>query len=97
MSFEHLQFISSMLQILHLLSAPEDIFSNAYAYLLVIFLGIPFTMLYNFFSSVLRAIGDSQGLYFYYGCRADRNRALGQALGEAVEALPIQALIGERP
>lgn len=44
-----------------------------------------------------RAIGDSQGLYFYYGCRTERNRALGQALGEAVEALPIQALIGERP
>lgn len=44
-----------------------------------------------------RAIGDSQGLYFYYGCLAEKNRALGQALGDAVEALPIQALIGERP
>lgn len=44
-----------------------------------------------------RAIGDSQGLYFYYGCRAEKNRPLGQALGEAVEGLPIHDLIGERP
>jgi hypothetical protein len=44
-----------------------------------------------------RAIGDSQGLYFYYGCRAPANLAIGQALGEASEALPIQDLIGERP
>lgn len=28
-------------QILHLLSVPEDIFGNAYAYLIVIFIGIP--------------------------------------------------------
>lgn len=44
-----------------------------------------------------RAIGDSQALYFYYGCLAEKNRPIGQALGDAVEALPIQALIGERP
>jgi hypothetical protein len=44
-----------------------------------------------------RAVGDSQRLYFYYGCRAEQNRALGQALGEATEVLPIQELIGERP
>ena len=44
-----------------------------------------------------RAIGDSQGLYFYYGCRAEKNRPLGQALGDAVEGLPIHDLIGERP
>lgn len=33
--------------ILHILSVPEDIFADAYRYLLVIFLGIPFTLLYN--------------------------------------------------
>ncbi|MDP5277517.1 DUF6438 domain-containing protein [Sphingomonas sp. DG1-23] len=43
-----------------------------------------------------RAIGDSQGLYFYLGCRRD-NAALAEALGGAVELLPVQELIGERP
>ncbi|MDO4521770.1 MAG: MATE family efflux transporter [Eubacteriales bacterium] len=46
--------------ILHILSVPEDIFENAYAYLLVIFLGLPFTLLYNFLSSILRSVGDSR-------------------------------------
>lgn len=43
-----------------------------------------------------RAIGDSQHLHVYYGCVMGK-KAMQQALGEAVEALPIQALIGERP
>lgn len=46
--------------ILKLLSTPEDIFGNAYIYLLIIFLGIPFSLLYNFLSAVLRAVGDSR-------------------------------------
>ena len=45
--------------ILHLLSVPSDIFADAYAYQLVIFLGIPFSILYNYLSSILRAVGDS--------------------------------------
>lgn len=44
-------------QILHLLSVPEDIFRGAYHYLLIIFLGIPFTLLYNYLSSILRSLG----------------------------------------
>jgi hypothetical protein len=43
-----------------------------------------------------RAIGDSQGLYFYLGCRRG-NEAVAEALGSAVELLPIEALIGKRP
>lgn len=46
--------------ILKLLSTPENIFVNAYAYLLILFLGIPFSLLYNFLSAVLRAVGDSR-------------------------------------
>ncbi|WP_213981465.1 DUF6438 domain-containing protein [Sphingomonas sp. dw_22] len=44
-----------------------------------------------------RAIGDSQSLYFYFGCDREKNRAMGQALGGAADALPIAALIGARP
>ena len=47
-------------QILHILSVPEDIYDNAYSYLLIIFLGIPFTILYNYLSSILRSVGDSR-------------------------------------
>ena len=43
--------------ILQILSVPGDIFANAYAYLLVIFIGLPFTLLYNYLSSILRAVG----------------------------------------
>lgn len=52
-------------QILHLLSTPEDIFEGAYQYLLVIFLGIPFTLLYNLLSSILRAVGDSKTPFLF--------------------------------
>lgn len=45
--------------ILHLLSTPADIWNDTYIYILVIFLGIPLTLLYNMTAGVLRAIGDS--------------------------------------
>jgi len=44
-----------------------------------------------------RAIGDSQRLYFYYGCDMERNRAMAEALGHAPDALPIHDLVGEHP
>jgi hypothetical protein len=44
-----------------------------------------------------RAIGDSQALHFYFGCDLEKNRAMRDALGQAPDALPIEALIGARP
>lgn len=44
-----------------------------------------------------RAIGDSQHLYFYYGCNIGDDHAMANALGGAIEDLPLEALIGERP
>ena len=41
--------------ILNILSVQPDIYKNAYAYLLVIFLGLPFTLMYNYLSSILRS------------------------------------------
>ena len=54
-------------QILHLLSVPDDIFGNAYVYLIVIFIGIPFTLLYNYLSSILRSVGDSRTPFLFLG------------------------------
>ena len=51
--------------ILHILSVPENIYENAYRYLLVIFLGLPFTLLYNYLSSILRSIGDSRTPFLF--------------------------------
>lgn len=36
-------------------------------------------------------------LYFYYGCDMDKNEAMGQALGNSIDALPIGHLIGDQP
>lgn len=45
--------------ILHILHVPDDIYSTMYEYVRVIFLGIFFTFLYNYFAFLLRAIGNS--------------------------------------
>ena len=51
--------------ILLLLQVDPSIMSMTVQYLLIIFLGLMFTFLYNFFSSTLRALGDSASpLYF---------------------------------
>lgn len=38
---------------------PEDILDGAYAYIFVIFMGIPATFLYNMLSGIIRSLGDS--------------------------------------
>lgn len=42
------------------MKTPEDIFENAYAYILIIFIGIPATYLYNILSGIIRSMGDSK-------------------------------------
>ncbi|MFG6394083.1 MAG: MATE family efflux transporter [Lachnospiraceae bacterium] len=51
--------------ILNILSTPDDIYNNAYIYLLILFLGIPFTMLYNLLSGILRSVGDSNTPFMF--------------------------------
>ena len=46
--------------ILELLQVPEDIIGSAASYLRIIFVGLIFTFIYNFFSNTLRALGDSR-------------------------------------
>ena len=51
--------------LLELLQVPADIIGSAKGYLRIIFLGLIFTFVYNFFSNTLRALGDSKvPLYF---------------------------------
>lgn len=45
--------------IMHLLQVPEEIYSQMREYLWIIFWGITATFLYNYFASLLRAVGNS--------------------------------------
>ncbi len=47
-------------QILAFMQTPEDVFEYAYSYIIVIFLGIPVTYMYNLLSGIIRALGDSK-------------------------------------
>lgn len=51
--------------ILHIMSTPDAIYQDAYHYLLIIFLGIPATLLYNYLAGILRAIGDSKTPFYF--------------------------------
>lgn len=51
--------------ILQFMNIPQDIYQQNYEYLFIIFIGFFFTFLYNYFSSLLRALGNSKiPLYF---------------------------------
>lgn len=51
--------------ILEILSTPADVFQGAWVYLFILFLGIPFTLLYNLTSGIMRAIGDSKTPFIF--------------------------------
>ena len=54
-----------MKQILHLMHTPEDIYGEAYSYIMIICGGIVAQVLYNLLASILRALGNSKiPLYF---------------------------------
>ena len=51
--------------LLQLIHTPEELYTDAVLYIRIIFLGIPATVLYNYASSVLRAMGDSQHPFYF--------------------------------
>ncbi|MEE8808410.1 MAG: MATE family efflux transporter [Lactimicrobium sp.] len=63
-------------KILHLLQVNDEIYDNAYWYLVIIFGGIPFTLLYNYLSAILRAIGDSKTPFYFLAFSAVLNIGL---------------------
>lgn len=46
--------------ILRVMNTPEEIFEYAYIYIVIIFLGIPCTFLYNILAGIIRSLGDSK-------------------------------------
>lgn len=60
-------FLTFARQILVLMNTPEDNFQFAYEYVFVYIIGMPFAVLYNLSSGVVRALGDSKTpLYFLF-------------------------------
>lgn len=51
--------------ILCMINIPNDIFEPSVAYITIIFGGMPFAMLYNLASSVLRSVGDTRSPLFF--------------------------------
>ena len=50
---------------LKLMDTPSDVIDLSSTYLKIYFLGLPFLMLYNFGSSILRATGDTKRPFYY--------------------------------
>ena len=66
--------------ILTLMRTPEDIFAGAYAYIFVIFMGIPATFLYNLLAGILRSLGDSRTPVYFLALSSFLNIFLDFAL-----------------
>lgn len=47
-------------EIIYFMQVPKEIFELAYTYLYIIFIGFSFTFIYNYFTCLLRAIGNSK-------------------------------------
>ena len=58
-------FVPLTATLLHLVNTPSTIFDMAHTYLLIIFLGIPFTVLYNYSASILRSLGNSKQPFYF--------------------------------
>lgn len=56
--------------ILFWLQIPKGIYLQTYQYLQIIFIGIFFTFIYNYFASMLRALGNSKVPLFFLGIAA---------------------------
>lgn len=47
------------------MKTPNQFYQGAYDYLFVIFLGIPFTFLYNVVAGIIRSLGDSKTPFYF--------------------------------
>lgn len=53
--------------LLRMINTPDDIFEDAYRYIVVIFAGMVTMLLYNFLACILRALGDSKTPLYFLG------------------------------
>ena len=67
-------------RILTVMLTPADIFDDAYAYIFVIFMGIPATFLYNLLAGVIRSLGDSKTPVYFLALSSFLNIVLDLVL-----------------
>ncbi len=91
--------IFSAESIIRLLGTPEEIIPSAKAYIIIIFAGTIFSMFYNLFSGMLRAIGNTTAPLFFLGISMVINVILDiffiGALGMGVEGTAIATIIAQ--
>ncbi len=85
--------------ILRLMKVPDDILGDASIYLKIIFLGMPFTYLYNTFASALRSVGDSKTPILFLSFASILNGLLDlifiAGLGFGIAASALTTIIAE--
>ena len=62
--------------ILRAMNTPADLFDGSYAYIFVIFMGIPSIFLYNLLAGIIRSLGDSKTPVYFLALSAFLNIAL---------------------
>lgn len=55
-------------QLLALMGTPADVIDLSARYMLILFLGVPFMLVFNFGSAILRAVGDTRRPLFILSC-----------------------------
>lgn len=94
-------FLSCILcdRILRLVNTPDDIFHDAYVFLFLQFIAIPFTLAYNLLSGQIRALGDSKQPFYFLIASSILNILLDILLiplmGMGVEGAGIATLISQ--
>ena len=85
--------------VLRLMKTPDKFIKEATDYLFIIFLGLPFTVLYNQSASIERALGDSRTPFIYLVVSAVINVALDYffifCVGMGVEGAAIATVISQ--
>ena len=83
--------------ILEMMSAPEDVIDLAALYLRIYFMGMPFIMVYNFGSAILRSIGDTKRPFYSLvvatGVNAVLDWAFVSVFGMGVDGVAIATVI----
>ncbi len=69
-----------MKPLMRLMQTPEDIFAEAYLYMMIICFGITAQIMYNFFACILRALGNSKVPLYFLVFSASLNIILDLAL-----------------
>lgn len=65
--------------ILTAMDTPADLYQDAYAYIFVIFMGIPAVFVYNLLACIIRALGDSRTPVYFLALSAGLNIVLDLA------------------